>query len=314
MTMINKQKPKKASLLDYLKAYPQYVLPHFFLSGIMRRITRIQSKFLRTLTIKWVVKTYKVDMNLAENKNINSYKNFNAFFTRKLKPDARPIVPGRNEIACPVDGTVSQVGKIENGKIFQAKGRHYTLKQVMGHPNIDSTPFEGGQFVTIYLSPRDYHRIHMPVNGTLNSMAHVPGRLFSVNPATTRVIPRLFARNERIVTLFDTEYGPMAMIPIGAIFVGSIETVWHGEVSPPTIPNIRTWHYGMDNRGTDKHENVDKNKPVTLKKGDEFGRFNMGSTVVVLFGPQTINWAKEISANSTVIMGQLLATKNLKKR
>ena len=302
--MTSKQESKKASLVDYLKAYPQYVLPHFFLSGIMRRITRIQNRFWRTLTIKWVIKTYKVDMNLAENENIDSYKSFNTFFTRKLKPGVRPITAGKNEVACPVDGTVSQVGEIKDGKIFQAKGRHYTLKQLIGHPDIDNTPFEGGQFVTIYLSPRDYHRIHMPVDGTLNSMTHIPGRLFSVNPATTRVIPGLFARNERVVTLFETEYGPMAVIPIGAIFVGSIETVWRGEITPPTIPNIRTWRYDKDNNG-----DGDSNKPVTLKKGNEFGRFNMGSTVVVLFGPQTLDWAKEITANSTVKMGQLLATK-----
>jgi len=292
-----KQKNKNATLTDYLKAYPQYVLPHFFLSGLMRRITRIRNGFWRRLSINWVIKSYNVDMKLAKNENINSYNCFNTFFTRELKPDARPIVAGKNNIACPVDGTVSQVGKIENGKIFQAKGRHFTLKQLLGHPEINSSPFENGQFATIYLSPRDYHRIHMPVDGTLKSMAHVPGRLFSVNPATTRVIPGLFARNERVVTLFDTEFGPMAMVPVGAIFVGSIETVWHGEVSPPTVPNIRKWHYSSGNE-----------KEVCLKKGEEFGRFNMGSTVIVLFGPQKIMWDKKITANSTVKMGQRLAT------
>ncbi|NOX43445.1 MAG: phosphatidylserine decarboxylase [Gammaproteobacteria bacterium] len=299
---MDNNKKNEASFIDYIKALPQYVLPHFFLSGIMRRVTRTQNKFWRILSIKWVIKQYKVDMSLAQSENINSYKNFNTFFTRKLKPDARPFVSGNHEIACPVDGTVSQAGKIEDGNIFQAKGRHYTLKQLLGHPHIDSTPFEGGQFATIYLSPKDYHRIHMPIDGTLKTMAHIPGRLFSVSPATTRVVPGLFARNERIVTIFETEYGSMAMIPVGAIFVGSIETVWHGEVTPPTVPNIRVWHYGNDEHGKNQ------NKTVTLKKGDEFGRFNMGSTVVVLFGPQTIKWASDTTANSPVKMGQLLAT------
>jgi len=309
--MNNQQESNQASYVDYLKALPQYVLPHFFLSGIMRRMTRIRSKFFRTFSINWVIKTYNVDMSLAENENINSYKTFNTFFTRKLKAEVRPIVKGADTVACPVDGTVSQVGKIEDGKIFQAKGRHYTLKQLIGYPEVDFSSFEGGQFATIYLSPRDYHRIHMPEDGKLRSMTHVPGRLFSVSPATTRVIPGLFARNERVVALFETDFGPVAVIPVGAIFVGSIETVWHGEISPPTIPNIRSWHYAQDYAQEDgpKPENKELNKPVTLEKGKEFGRFNMGSTVVLLFGPQTIDWAKEITAGASVKMGQLLATR-----
>ena len=296
---------RNASLLDYLKAYWQYVLPHFFLSGIMRRVTRSQSKFWRTLFINWIIKIYKVDMSLALNEKTTSYKSFNTFFTRRLKPDARPFISGDNEIACPADGTVSQAGKIEDGEIFQAKGRSYSTQQLLGHPHIDAKQFEGGQFATIYLSPRDYHRIHMPIDGVLKTMAHVPGRLFSVSPATTRVIPGLFARNERVVTLFETKFGPMAMIAVGAIFVGSIETVWYGEVTPPTIPDIRVWHYG----NTETKSSAGENKPIALKRGEEFGRFNMGSTVILLFGPQTIEWTKEITANATVNMGQLLGVR-----
>lgn len=287
----------KTSLTDYIKAWPQYILPHFLLSSIMHKITRSKNNFLRKLLINQVIKIYNVDMSLAKNESIGSYKSFNAFFTRKLKPEARPVVSGEDEIACPVDGTVSQTGKIEEGKIFQAKGRHFTLKQLLGSPKLDATAFENGQFATIYLSPRDYHRIHMPVDGTLKTMAHIPGRLFSVSPATTRVIPGLFARNERLVTLFETDYGPMAMIPVGAIFVGSIETIWHGEVTPPTTSDIKIWQYN------------DKAKSVELKRGEEYGRFNMGSTVVLLFGPHSIEWSKEIKPGATVKLGQLLATR-----
>ena len=296
--MSNDPQSCNAGLSDYFKALPQYLLPHFLLSRIMHRITRIQNRFWRSLFIQQIIKTYNVDMSIAKNENPDSYKHFNDFFTRELKPDARPFVSGNKEIACPVDGTVSQCGDIEDGKIFQAKGRHFTLKQLLAHPHIDTSVFEGGKFATIYLSPRDYHRIHMPVTGTLQTMTHIPGRLFSVSPATTRVVPGLFARNERIVTLFETEFGPMAMVPVGAIFVGSIETVWHGVITPPTASNIKTWHYGES----------EENKPLTLNQGDEYGRFNMGSTVIVLFGPQGIEWANEISANTSVKMGQLLAT------
>lgn len=295
--MKQSENTRSAGVLDYIKALPQYILPHFMLSKIMYRLTRVQNRLWRLLLINQVIKHYNVDMSVAENQNVNTYKHFNDFFTRKLKPEARPVVTSKNEIACPVDGTVSQAGDIVDGKIFQAKGRHYTLKQLLGHPQIDSSVFEGGKFATIYLSPRDYHRIHMPVDGNLKTMAHVPGRLFSVNPATTRAVPGLFARNERVVTLFDTQYGPMAMIPVGAIFVGSIETVWHGEVTPPTRPDIHVWQYPA----------VEQNNSIALKRGDEYGRFNMGSTVVVLFGPQSVEWDKHIVADASVKMGQLLA-------
>jgi phosphatidylserine decarboxylase len=234
-------------------------------------------------------------MDEALESDPHAYETFNAFFTRALKPDARPVVEGEKELACPVDGAVSQARPIEDGRIFQAKGHDYSLEQLLGGSAERAEPFQGGSFATIYLSPRDYHRIHMPISGTLREMVHVPGRLFSVNPATTRVIPGLFARNERVVSIFDTEVGPMAMVKVGAVNVGSVETVWAGEVTPPAGRVVRSWRYRDD-------------EAVTLEKGEEMGRFNMGSTVIIVFGPEAVVWSEEIQPGAPVRLGQLLAT------
>ncbi len=283
-----------ASLLDYLKAWPQYLLPHHLLSRQMLRITRIRTRWFKNLFIKRFIRAFNVDMSQAQESDPRAFADFNSFFTRALKPDARPIARGTGELACPVDGTVSQVGKIEQGQVFQAKGHSYSLETLLGGETSLSDLFQDGSFATLYLSPRDYHRIHMPVTGNLRQMVHVPGRLFSVNAATTRAVPGLFARNERVIALFDTELGPMAMILVGALFVSSIETVWHGVVTPPSHFEVRHWHY-------------DAGSTAPLQHGAEMGRFNMGSTVIMLFAKDKIAWDAAIQANNPIRMGQVLA-------
>lgn len=281
------------SLLDYLKSLPQYLIPHHPLSRIMHRITRSNNVIWRVWFMRWFAHQYRVDMDLAQEPSLAAYPNFNAFFTRALKPEARPIVEGNANLACPVDGAVSQAGAIQEGRIFQAKGRDYSLETLLGGDREKARLFANGQFATIYLSPRDYHRIHMPLGGRLTAMTHVPGRLFSVNAATTRTVPGLFARNERVIAYFDTEAGPMAMILVGAIFVSSIETVWAGEVTPPAGSQVQHWEYSGD-------------AAIHLAKGTEMGRFNMGSTVIVLFAPDKVRWDKNIKPNQSVSMGEML--------
>jgi len=277
----------------------QYPVPHHLCSKGMHALTRCRIKPLKNFLIKRAIKILNIDMSIAEQTDINTYENFNAFFTRTLKPGARPFPSGLNELGCPVDGAISQIGNIKGGKIFQAKNFDFDLTTLLGGCEARATPFKDGSFTTIYLSPRDYHRIHMPVKGELLEMVHIPGRLFSVSPRTTANIPGLFARNERVVALFATEHGPMAMILVGAIFVGSIDTVWGGNVAPRKGSLVRVWDY------RNQHKNV---KPIILDKGEEMGRFNMGSTVILLFGKDAINWNESIKANDPVNMGQLLAS------
>lgn len=260
----------------------------------MHALTRSRHPLCRIWFTRWFVRHFQVDMSLALEPDLRSYANFNAFFTRALRPDARPVNDAPASVICPVDGRVSQAGEIHQGRIFQAKGRDYSLTQLLGDETEWVDRFKDGSFATIYLSPRDYHRIHMPLTGTLRAMTHVPGRLFSVNPATTRAVPGLFARNERVIAYFETEAGPMAMILVGAIFVASIETVWAGEVTPPAGKAIRNWNYSGD-------------QAISLRKGQEMGRFNMGSTVIILFGPQVAQWAEDMQPGAPVQLGQLLA-------
>jgi phosphatidylserine decarboxylase len=286
---------QSASLIDYLKALPQYLMPGHLVSRLIHAFTRLSHPGIKNRFTAWFIKHFKVNMDEALESDPHAYEHFNAFFTRELKPGVRPIIEGEGTLACPVDGAVSQARPIKDGRIFQAKGHDYSLEQLLGGSSERAEPFQGGSFATIYLSPRDYHRIHMPVTGTLRAMVHVPGRLFSVNPATTRVIPGLFARNERVVSIFDTEVGPMAMVKVGAVNVGSIETVWAGEVSPPAGRIVRAWHYEGE-------------EAITLQKGEEMGRFNMGSTVIVIFGAEAVEWADSIQPGEPVRLGQLLAT------
>ena len=226
--------------------------------------------------------------------DLTAYEHFNAFFTRALKSDARPLDSTPNAILCPTDGAMSQLGPIESGRIFQAKGHNFSVLELLGGNAERAAPFMGGDFATIYLSPRDYHRVHMPLAGTLREMIYVPGRIFSVNTVTAQNVPELFARNERVVCLFDTERGPMAMVLVGAMIVASIETVWAGLVTPPKR-ELKTFRYDEAARA-----------PIQLEKGAEMGRFKLGSTVILLFGPDQVRWTESLAALSPVRMGECL--------
>lgn len=279
--------------MDKLFIAIQYVLPQYLLSALMHGLTRIRLRAFKNVFIRTFIWLFRVDMNDAEQPDPLQFEHFNAFFTRALKPDARPIDPLAHGIICPVDGTVSQAGVIQGDKVFQAKGKSYNLNTLLGSEDAASA-FIGGHFTTIYLSPRDYHRIHFPLSAQLKQMVHIPGQLFSVNPVTTQNIDGLFAQNERVCALFDTDAGPMAMILVGAIFVSSIETVWHGVVTPPRYSQIRDWQYDPKAAG---HQ---------FQKGDELGRFNMGSTIIMLFGKNRINWTENLMAERKVRLGQLI--------
>ena len=284
-------------MIKSLISYFQYIIPHHLLSRLMRRIMHSKHFPFRDLFTKIYISIYKVNMQEAiepDYTNRQVYPDFNSIFTRPLRPEARPIVESNNQIACPVDGTVSQSGDTEGNQILQAKGHSYTLEQLLGGSETLTQFFEGGCYSTLYLSPRDYHRIHMPLKGRLEQMIHIPGRLFSVSPTTVNTIPGLFARNERVVCIFETTAGPMAVIMVGAIFVGSIETVWAGEITPPKGKSISITDYKSSNSS------------VMLEQGQELGRFNMGSTVILLFGRNKIQWIDSLHPGQTVQMGQLI--------
>ncbi len=280
------------SLKESLTTLPQYILPHHPLSRMMGVLTHSKNKTWKNFFIKQIIRHYHVNMDESLEQNIDNFACFNEFFTRELKPGIRPITNQPGAIASPADGAVSQCGEITTGNIFQAKGKNYSVIDLLGGNANQASVFENGNFATIYLSPKDYHRLHMPIAGTLKQMIHIPGRLFSVNGATANSVPRLFARNERVVAIFDTEIGPMALVLVGAIFVASIETVWHGEITPPTSSTTQTWNYS-------------NNAPV-LPRGAEMGRFNMGSTIIVLFSKDKMAWSGDLKANKTVKLGQLI--------
>ncbi|HEX6549692.1 MAG TPA: archaetidylserine decarboxylase, partial [Gammaproteobacteria bacterium] len=265
-----------ASSADRLKAALQYPLPQHAISRAVHWLTRVRQPAFKNWITRRFIHRFGVDMSEAAQPDPDAYASFNAFFTRALRDGARPLANESDAVACPVDGTVSQAGVIAEGRIFQAKGQSFTATELLGNNAELAAQFNNGTFTTLYLSPRDYHRIHMPLAGTLRQMIHIPGRLFSVNPPTTRAVPRLFARNERVAAIFDTMAGPMAVIMVGALNVGSIETVWAGEVTPPRGRVIRNWHY--------------EDRKIALDKGAELGRFNMGSTVILLFAAGHARW------------------------
>jgi phosphatidylserine decarboxylase len=268
----------------------QTILPHHLLSQIVSKFTHCENVTWKNFLTRQIIQRYGVNMNEAAISDLNAFKSFNHFFTRELKSDVRPLTTEKNAIASPADGVVSQAGKITNGDIFQAKGKRFTVTDLLGGDSQRAEKFNDGEFTTIYLSPKDYHRLHMPISGSLREMIHVPGRLFSVNSATTEAVDGLFAKNERVVAIFDTEIGQVALVLVGAIFVSSIETVWHGVVTPPSIKTVRTWKYEAD--------------APTLKIGDEMGRFNMGSTIVVLFEKDKMAWNADLSAGKSVKVGE----------
>ncbi len=279
-------------MIDQVFILLQRIIPQHWLSMQMYKLTRCKIGFIKNFLIKTVIKLYKVDMDVAVEQNPANYIHFNDFFVRQLRTDARPVTAEEKAIASPVDGAVSQIGPINDTQLFQAKGKTYSLSSLLANDQTLSDFFINGHFATLYLSPRDYHRIHMPLDGRLKKMTYVPGKLFAVNQRTVRHVPALFARNERTIIWFDTKAGPMVIILVGAIFVGSMETVWHqGMITPPYGNEIKTWEYDGS---------------LTLKKGEEMGRFNMGSTVILLFGKDQIRWVEELQRDSILQMGQLI--------
>ncbi len=272
----------------------QSIAPQHALSRIVGSLANCQQPWLKNTMIEWFIKRYKVDMSEALEPNPRYYAHFNSFFIRKLKPDARPVVATPNAVACPVDGRVSQLGKIDNDQIFQAKGHHYSLQQLLGSADEWVNKFRNGYFATLYLAPANYHRIHMPLDGQLKAMWHVPGKLFSVSPVTTRGVPNLFARNERVITVFETAAGPMILVLVGAMIVASINTVWAGEITP----QLR--------KSTVSHWNYDDQK-IYLKRGDEMGYFKLGSTVIALFANPQLHWLESLTEETPIKMGQLIA-------
>ena len=279
---------------DRLFILSQYLLPHHLLSRLAGCIAECRLPWFKNAFTGWFAHRYQVDMREAQVEDLTAYEHFNAFFTRALKDGARPLADPADAVLCPADGAISQMGPIEHGRLFQAKGHDFSLTALLGGDAERAAPFLGGQFATVYLSPRDYHRVHMPLTGTLREMVYIPGRLFSVNQTTAENVPGLFARNERVACLFDTERGPMAVVLVGAMIVASIETVWAGLVTPPRR-ELKTQRYDAAARA-----------PITLDKGAEMGRFKLGSTAIVLFGPEQVQWSSELAAGSSVSMGQQL--------
>lgn len=269
-----------------------------FLSRVMHGLARVELPLIKRVLINLLVKLYAIDVSEAEEQNLDNYKSFNDFFTRKLQHGARPINSDDNAITSPVDGVVGQLGNINDGVLIQAKGRKFTVTELLGGDQELSNLFAEGSFNTTYLAPSNYHRIHMPITGTLQKMIHVPGRLFPVNKPAVNNIDRLFARNERVVAVFDSEYGKVAMVLVGALFVGSIETVWAGEVTPPTRYTINITDYPED----------DSDKELTLQQGEEMGRFNMGSTVITLFANSSVKSAENLLSGSKLKMGEKIAS------
>jgi len=286
----------KASFTDYLKSTPFYFLPHHFISAVVYKIARIKWAPVKNFTLRVYLSLHEVNMAEADEENPYAYKTLNAFFTRALKSDARIIDNTEHTLVCPVDGKVSQAQAIENGRVFQAKGQDYSLLELVGGIDKLAKDFTNSSFATIYLSPKDYHRIHMPLDGRLSDMVYVPGRLFSVAPHTVKTVPRLFARNERLVCKFETDHGPMIMVLVGAVNVSAIDTVWAGSVTPPSKNKIIHTTY----------ENVD----INLKKGLEMGRFNLGSTVVLLMNDK-VTLDDAIKRGEVMRLGQKLAAYNI---
>nr|WP_242616913.1 archaetidylserine decarboxylase [Rivibacter subsaxonicus] len=278
--------------MSRLSVLPQYLLPKRALTAFAGRVARSEGGALTTYLVRWFVRRYGVQMDEALHPDPAAYRSFNEFFTRPLRPGARTIA--RADLVCPVDGAISQCGRIEHDQIFQAKGHHYSTTALLGGDAAMARHFEDGVFATIYLSPKDYHRIHMPCTGRLQRMVYVPGELFSVNPTTARGVPGLFARNERVVCLFDGERGPFVMVLVGATIVGSMATTWHGVVNPPRTPDIRQWDYEA--------------QPLRLEQGAEMGRFLLGSTVVLLFPKDAARLATDWTAERAVRLGEAMGT------
>ncbi len=287
--------PPLPSLRDRLFVAMQHALPQHFLSRIVLRVTRIRLWPVKNLLIRSFLRGFKVNMSEAAQPNPLQYPSFNAFFTRALRHGARATDIDPGALVSPVDGTVSQIGRLDSSKLLQAKGHDYTLEALLDGASEWAQRFTGGAFATLYLAPYNYHRIHMPVAGTLRAAWFVPGKLFSVNAVTAAAVPGLFAKNERVVCVFEDGPRAFAMVLVGALFVGSIATVWHGDVAPRS-PHQRT-DLPLDT----------SRSPLKLSKGAEMGRFNMGSTVILLTPPDLLNWLPKFATGSRVEVGQMLA-------
>lgn len=278
--------------MNKLFIFFQHIVPQHFLSRTVGLLANCQITFIKNFLIKIFIKKYKVNMAEAEIKNVEEFSSFNDFFTRKLEANVRLVDSTDNSIICPVDGAVSAIGDIDAEQIFQAKGKSFSLPSLLGGDQKLADKFHGGKFATLYLSPRDYHRIHMPLTGTLEEMIYIPGKLFSVNQTTANNIDELFARNERAVCIFKTSIGPMAVILVGAMIVASIETVWAGQVAPSKMK---------------KHtERYQEHAPITIRRADEMGRFKLGSTAIVLFPANVMSWEASLQAEKSIQLGQKL--------
>ena len=277
---------------DRLAVLPQYLIPKQAITLLAGRVARARGGVMTTRVIEWFVRRYGVNMNEAAHPDLASYPTFNDFFTRALKHGARPLA--RADLICPVDGAISQLGAMQKDQIFQAKGHHYSSTALVGGDAALAARFDDGSFATLYLSPKDYHRIHMPCDGRLSRMIYVPGDLFSVNPTTARGVPGLFARNERVVCVFESARGPFVLVLVGATIVGSMATVWHGVVNVERSGKIREWFYD--------------DKSVHLKKGQEMGRFLLGSTVVMLFPKGPLQFNPAWAPTGGIKLGEAMAT------
>jgi phosphatidylserine decarboxylase len=279
---------------DRLKVLPQYLLPKQRLTTFAGRVAGAKGGSMTTRLIRWFVGKYGVNMAEAENSDIASYKSFNDFFTRALRPGVRP--QAASDFVCPVDGRISQFGAIDDHHILQAKGHRFTSTELVGGDAALAAQFRHGSFANLYLSPKDYHRLHMPCDGRLTRMIYVPGALFSVNPTTARGVPNLFARNERVVCVFESpEHGTFVLVLVGATIVGSMATVWHGVVNPTRLGKVCEWTYA--------------DRDIVLKKGDEMGRFLLGSTIVMLFRPNTIAFNPDWAPERPVRLGEAMGVR-----
>jgi phosphatidylserine decarboxylase len=295
---VSKQnKPTTTNFKDKFKIALQYAMPKHAISRLVGKLAAAKMGWLTTKLIDIFIKAYNINMSEAKLKNAKDFATFNDFFTRELEEGARTIDQDVSTLCYPVDGAISQQGDIVEGKLIQAKGFNYSLTSLLGGDARTAAPFQKGKFSCIYLAPKDYHRIHMPMAATLREMIYVPGDLFSVNPLTANNVPDLFARNERVVTVFDTEHGALAMVLVGATIVASIETTWAGTITPPAGKDIFRWQYpatGID--------------AITFKKGDEMGRFKLGSTVVSTFAPNMVEFTSNAEPETVTRLGELYAS------
>lgn len=280
------------SLKNRLFITGQYLAPQHTISRLAGRLAESKTPAIKNNFIRWFIRQYGVNMQEAARESVEQYENFNDFFTRELKPGVRNTSARPGQLISPVDGAVSEAGKIEYGRLIQAKGHSYSLIDLLGGDLELAQPFLGGEFNTIYLSPKDYHRIHMPITGELRSMIYVPGKLFSVNQTTANNVSNLFARNERVVCIFDTAAGPMAMVLVGAMIVASVETVWAGLVAPQRTGGVRKVSYEPGK--------------VVINTGEEMGRFHLGSTVILTFAENRVEWAAGVQAGAPMELGQII--------